>query len=129
MVRFYRYIIYKLYNWRRNKKDDIPIATVIFMLTITHSFYILTIYALSRIVFDYENYLVGNKYLNILFFFVFSLINYFIFYSDKKWDKYIDEFKDEGNIKSRRGWVFVLLYLFGGILMFFSILPLLFSES
>lgn len=128
MKKFYRYLIYKVYSWRIKKKDDTPIATVIFLLTITHSFQLLILYSLSRSLLQYPNYLHGlNKLYAILFFFVFAGLHYFLLYNKERWEGYLQEFGSESAIASKRGSFWVIAYLIGSVLLFFALMPVLFG--
>jgi hypothetical protein len=127
MKKFYRYLIYKLYSWRLAKKDDTPIATVIFLLTITHSFQLLILYSISRALIDYPNYLTNNKFIILIFFFVFSALNYFLLYNKTRWQEYIEEFKNETEAERKRGRILVTAYLLGSVLLFFILMPVLFG--
>lgn len=127
MKRFYDYIIYKLFSWRIRKKDDTPIATVIFLLTITHSFQLLILYSVTREVWNYPNYLPDNKVYILIFFFGFAGLHYFLFYNKERWERYIEDFKDESEVERKRGWIIVTAYLLGSVLLFFIIMPVLFG--
>lgn len=125
MKRFYRYLIYKLYSWRLAKKDDTPIATVIFLVTITHSFQLLILYSISRTILDYPNYLSNNKIIVLILFFVFSALNYFLLYNKICWQQYLEEFKTESEAERNRGNIIVTTYLLGSVLFFFILIPIL----
>jgi hypothetical protein len=54
-------------------------------------------------------------------------MHYFLIYNKKRWETYLEEFKDEDAAKSKKGHILVLLYLIGSIVLFFVLLPLLFG--
>ena len=125
---FYRYLIYKLYSWRINKKDDTPIATVIFLITITHIFQLLILYSVIGKVFPkvaiFDN--LPKIYVGI-FFVIFTIANYFVMYNKERWQRYIEEFKNETPERSKRGRILVLAYLVGSVILFFILMPILFG--
>lgn len=128
MSKFYRYLIYKLYNWRIKKKDITPVATVIILLAISHSFYILILYSIIHYCLNFRNLLVEirKEYLFIAFF-IFAAMHYFLFYNKKKWELYVDEFKNETVDQAKKGKILVLTYLMGSIVIFFILMPILYG--
>ena len=128
MKNFYRYLIYKLYSWRIDKKDDTPIATVIFLITITHIFQLLILYSIIGKVLPkaaiFDN--LPKLYVGI-FFVIFTIINYFALYNKERWQQYIEEFKNENEAERKRGRLLVTAYLIGSILLFFILMPILFG--
>lgn len=127
-MKSYRYLIYKLFSWGSKRKGDTPVANVILTLTVVHAMQLLTVYSISRSVWDYPNYLEDiNKLYIALFFFIFAGLHYLLLYDKKRWAGYIEEFKNESSSKRKRGTVLVLLYLVGSILLFFALMPILFG--
>ena len=127
MKKFYRYLIYKLYSWGLKRPGDTPIANVIFTLTFVHAVQLLSLYAIigqivpQVAIFDnLPKVYIGS------FFIVFSVIHYFIIYDKKRWENYLEEFKNEKPQESRQGKWLVLGYLIGSIVLFFILMPVLF---
>lgn len=128
-MKWYRYVIYKLYSWSLQKKSNTPIANVIFTMISTHCFQLLIFFSIYRKLFGGYNYLSGvKKYQIIIFFFVFSTLYYFLVYNKKRWQKYIEEFSHETPQQSKRGKILVLTYLIGSVLLFFLLLPIVFRK-
>jgi hypothetical protein len=124
----YRYLIYKLFSWGLKRKGDTPVANVILTLTVVHAMQLLTLYSISRSVWDYPNYLESiNKLYVAIIFFLFAGLHYLLLYNKKRWAGYIEEFKNESSQQRKKGTVLVLLYLVGSILLFFALMPILFS--
>ena len=77
---------------------------------------------------DYPNYLESiNKLYVAIIFFLFAGLHYLLLYNKKRWAGYIEEFKNESSQQRKKGTVLVLLYLVGSILLFFALMPILFS--
>ena len=128
MKKFYRYLIYKMYSWRISKKDDTPISTIIIILTFIHFTQILILYSITGKLFpQFAIFDKLNKIYIGLFFIFFLLFNYLIFYNKSHWQNYLVEFKNESTSESNRGWWLVRIYLIGSVLLFFILMPLLFS--
>jgi len=124
----YRYLIYKLFSWGLKRKGDTPVANVILTLTVVHAMQLLTLSSISRSVWDYPNYLESiNKLYVAIIFFLFAGLHYLLLYNKKRWAGYIEEFKNESSQQRKKGTVLVLLYLVGSILLFFALMPILFS--
>ena len=128
MKKFYRYLIYKMYSWRISKKDDTPISTIIIILTFIHFTQILILYSIIGKLFPQFAIFDNLKKIYIgLFFIFFLLFNYLIFYNKSHGQNYLVEFKNESTSESNRGWWLVRIYLIGSVLLFFILMPLLFS--
>ena len=128
MKKFYRYLIYKMYSWRISKKDDTPISTIIIILTFIHFTQILILYSITGKLFpQFAIFDKLNKIYIGLFFILFLIVNYFTYYNKSRWQNYLEEFKNETTSASNRGWWLVRIYLIGSILLFFILMPLLFS--
>jgi len=127
-MRFYRYLIYKLYSWGLNKKSDTPVANVVITLTFVHFVQLFTIYLVLLKFFPRINIFnnVGSVYVGI-FLIIIGVMHYFLIYNKKRWETYLEEFKGEDAAKSKKGHILVLLYLIGSIVLFFVLLPFLFG--
>lgn len=127
-MKFYRYLIYKLYSWGLKKKNDTPVTNVILTLTFVHYVQLLTIYTVLLKIFPTINYFdkVDRIYIGIAFI-VFYIIHYLLIYNKKRWELYLEEFGNEDNKKRKKGSILVLSYLIGSIVLFFLLLPILFG--
>lgn len=123
MPKFYQYIIYKLYTWRLDKNDDIPITTVILLLSLVHSFYLVMIYYIALDLLGLSMDLIKPKsFLMLAIILLFAGINYLVFYNKKAWDNYIERFKDESEEQRSRGSFAVIAYCVGSALLFFIVI-------
>lgn len=128
MKRFYRYLIYKLYSWGLKKQGDTPIANVIITLTFVHLVQLFTLYLIALHFFPSINIFSNIDKIYVgLFFIVFCVVNYFLIYNKRRWEAYMEEFKDESPKESLQGKILVLAYLIGSIAIFFILLPVLFG--
>jgi hypothetical protein len=128
MRRFYRYLIYKLYSWRIDKKDGTPIATTIIILTFVHYVQLFIIYLFLLKLFPEINIfsIVDKKYVG-LFLIIFGVIHYFLVYDKVRWGQYVEEFGSESGAEKRKGSIIVTAYLLGTVLLFFILMPVLFG--
>lgn len=120
----YRYLIYKIYSWTLNRNGDTPIGNTIFALAFTHfiQLYMLLLYidrffAPLRGITNIDKkaiYIVGP---------VLLVAFYFLIYNKKRWDGYVEEFKNEDERQRKRGNIIVISYLIGSVLLFFISLP------
>jgi hypothetical protein len=90
LPKFYRYLIYRFYTWRLNKKDDTPISTVVFAMTAVHCIHVLIILAILRKIFPAIGFPEINKVLLIGIFFLLSFLFYLLIYNKEKWLQYIE---------------------------------------
>lgn len=128
MIKFYRYLIYKLYSWGLKKKGDTPIANVIITLTFVHFVQLLTLdLIVLRFIPSINIFSTFNRVSLCLFLIVFCTINYFVIYNKKRWASYLEKYKNESDSERKRGNLLVLSYLIGSILIFFVLLPVLFG--
>jgi hypothetical protein len=128
MKKFYRYLIYKLFSWRIDKKDDTPIATVIFLITITHIFQLLILYSIIGKIFPKAAIFDSLPKIYVgIFFVIFTIVNYFVLYNKTRWQEYIEEFKSETAVEKKWGSILVTTYLLGSVFLFFILMPVLFG--
>ena len=127
-MKFYRYVIYKLFIWGLKKKSDTPIANVIITLTFVHFVQLFSFYLILLRIFPQINIFkkVDGIYIG-LGLIIIGLIHYFLIYNKTRWTKYFEEFKNENFTKSKRGSILVLAYLIGSIFLFFLLLPILYG--
>ena len=121
-MKFYRYLIYKMYNWGLKKKSDTPVANVVITLTFVHFVQLFTIYLILLKFFPQINIFnnVDGLYVGI-FLIIIGIIHYFLIYNKKRWELYMEEFNNEDITERKRGNRLVLFYLIGSIVLFFFI--------
>ena len=125
-MRFYKYLIYRLYTWRLQKKDDTPEATVIFLMSFVHLTQLGILYMLALKFVPALNNLYLNKLSKYLIVIGFGFLYYLLVYNKKRWLSYIEEFEKETSDQRRKGTILVRLFTFGSVILFFICLPLLF---
>ncbi|MCX6248022.1 MAG: hypothetical protein NTW10_09830 [Bacteroidetes bacterium] len=127
MLKFYPYIIYKVYTWGNKGSYATPVLNVLIALTFVHYVQLLILQMILARIFPSLRFLgkPDRLYLavGLILFFV---LHYFIFYNKNRWASYVERYKDETGKKKRVGSILVLSYLIGSILLFFLLLPVLF---
>lgn len=127
-MKFYKYLIYKLYSWALRRENDTPVFNVIITLTFVHFVQLFTIYmVLLKYMPEISIFNVEKKIYLYIFGVAFIVLNYFILYNKKRWETYLQEFKNESEKESRKGKIIVLGYLIGSILLFFITAIILFA--
>ena len=58
---------------------------------------------------------------------IYFAIFYFVVYDKKKWDSYIEEFRNESDSARKRGNIIVIAFLVGSILISLISIPVLFT--
>ena len=124
----YKYLIYKVYSWTVNKKNDTPIANTIFVLGIAHFFQMLTLFlVIDRLVVPLEWAWNLNKFYLLIGLIFYFILFYFLIYNKNRWKSFVEEFKNESEEQRKRGNILVISYLIGSFLLFFVSLPILFT--
>jgi hypothetical protein len=120
-LRFYKYIIYRLYSWRLKHKEDItPEVTVICTLVIVHFVQLLLIYHLII------TFLFRTKPLDLGRLEVYGIVAFLIgiysllFYRKAKWKGYLELFKDETKKERKKGTILLLLFFLGSFVLTFA---------
>ncbi len=120
MRRFYRYVIYRLYTSCLKGKDITPVATVIFIMSFVHFAQMLILYSLLYNFIPSCRYLLKyNKTNVIIFLIIFVGLYYLFFYNKKRWNRYIEEFKNESLEQRRKGTIWVGLFTVGSVVLLF----------
>ena len=126
-MRFYRYLIYRLYTWRLRAKDNAPIMTVVMTMCVVHYFQAIILYVvLTRFVIRTYWQIPVNEVYIYLISFGFIIIYYLLIYNKKRWEKYIEEFKDETPQQRKIGTIHLRLFTIGSVVLFFICMPLLY---
>jgi hypothetical protein len=125
MIRFYKYLIYRLYTWRLRKKDNTPFTTTELLMCSFHYFHLLTLNAFITYFFPkmQNNF---NKLQVVLIAAGIQLLYHLLVYNKEKWLKYVEEFQSETSEQRKRGTLFIWVYAIGSIVLFFMSVPLLF---
>lgn len=127
MLQFYRYLIYRLYSWRLEEKDDTPVATIVFMMSAIHFAQALIIgLVVVKLYPSFIPIFRQKKVFVVAIFFLISFFYYLLIYKKERWDQYIEEFKDESVEQRKRKGVWVWLFTWGSIFLFFILAILLF---
>ena len=129
-MRFYKYLIYRFYTWRLGKKDDTPVATIVFTMSLVHFFQLFILLVLLAwifppliIVFKQE------KVVIFLSFFIISLLYYILVYDKQKWLGYVEQYKDETPEERKRGTIYVLFFTVGSLILFFMLLAIIIIKT
>lgn len=127
-MKFYKYLIYKLYSWGLKRENDTPVFNVIITLTFVHFVQLFTVYmVLLKYMPEISIFNMGKKIYLYVFGVAFIVLNYFVLYNKKRWDSYLQEYKNESKNQSRKGKIVILSYLIGSILLFFITSIMLFT--
>lgn len=130
MLRFYRYVIYRLYIWRLKKNDKTPVTTVELILSLVHIFQLFTLYIVLVSFFpSIHRRLHIVDWQVLCFAFAFHFLYHLVIYNEKRWTQYCEEFKNEPENLRKKGTYLVNLFLVGSILLFFICLPLFLSNK
>jgi len=124
----YKYIIYKIYSWTANKKNDTPIGNTILTLGLIHLFQLATVLLfIDKIIIPLEWIYNINKVYLFIGALIYFILFYFLLYNKERWNSYIEEFSNESESERKRGNFLVIAFLVGSILLFFISLPVLFA--
>jgi hypothetical protein len=126
MLRLYRYLIYRLYSWRLQKKDITPVTSTEIMMCISHFFQLMTLYAILVYFFPKLDSSL-TKLQVVLIAFAFQFLYHFLVYNKKRWNRYNEEFRDETDLQRKRGTFYIACYIIGSPLLFFASLTILFG--
>ena len=119
MLKFYRYVIYRVYSFFK-KKDDTPIADVVFAMIVIHSFQIITVALFVCLKFGLKwNYIQKGNPIFYLIILAICLLYYLIVFYNGKWKGWIKEFRKESIEERRRNGIRVWLFCWGSIVLFF----------
>ena len=121
--------IYRFYNWRVEKKDSTPMATLVFVMTSVHYFQVMVLLTILGKFFPMiYNMYSFSKLSIILIAFGSCGIYYFLIRKMSLFtDTSYNEFKNETKEQRRRGSIYILLFTVGSVIAFFISLPLIFG--
>jgi hypothetical protein len=129
-MKFYRYIIYRLYSIGLRRQNDTPALNVILTLSFVHFTQLFTVYIILLKIFPQIS-IIGKlgkneKIFVGIFLLVFGLIHLIFLFNKERWNKYVEEFKNELPQEQRKGSIKVYSYLVGSIVLPFLVAVLLF---
>ena len=120
MPKFYRYIIYRVYTYRLDENDDMPVSTTIFSMSIVHLLQFFSIYGILTRFYPFLSFLyTAERIFQILFLIAIIYAYYLIVYNEHQWNSYIEEFKDESDKQRKWGSIFVYSFTVGSVFLFF----------
>ncbi|RBL91986.1 hypothetical protein [Chitinophaga flava] len=118
MKRFYRYIIYRLYEKALKKRSSVPVMDTITPLAGLH---MLMFFVLAELFYTFVMHatspLMEHMSLLIVFVIIDLWVHYKLFYDKNKWNNIMEEFKNESPEERRKGGWCVAGYLIGGSLL------------
>jgi len=120
-------MIYRMYAYWNNGRLAIPIANIIFTLSVVHTFQLYTIYAMLAKFFPSLNFIFSIGKIEIYTISIVTiLLNLLLLYNKKQWSMYLDEFKNETANHRKVGGVLIISYIFGSNIIFLCTLFLLY---
>jgi len=130
MVKFYIYLVYRLYDyWNNGNRLETPVGNIIIVLSLVHLVQLFTIFCLLLKYFNSLDFIFRIKPpIIILSILLFGILHYFIFYNKKKWESYNTEFQNESNKTRKIGSIIIITYIFGSFVLFFTLIPILFRK-
>ena len=127
MLKFYPYIIYKVYTWGKRGMNGTPVLNVLITLTFIHYMQLLAIQTILARIFPSLRFIGRPPKLYVAIGLIaFFVLHYFVFYNKKRWASYVEKYQNETGKKKRLGSFLVLLYLIGSIVLLFLLLPMLY---
>ena len=126
MPKFYRYLIYSM--TKHYSKNSDSLFKVIMMVSMVHGLQFLTLISILSFVFEISFPSIFDS--KIVFYpiaIIFLGLNFLVFYDKNKVKLYFDEFEQSETKYKKRLNFFVILYVFGSVILFFVHLPLLYG--
>jgi hypothetical protein len=119
-MRFYRYLIYRLYSSQLKIKDPNASLRVILILVIVHLCPLVAIDTiLSKVSKDVGKTLdLGDGAVAVFMATIISLA-YLTIYNKKRWNKYLEEFNNESQSERKRGTILIRIYIWSCLLSLF----------
>lgn len=124
MIRFYMYVIYRLYDFF-SKKDTTPIGDTVIVMSVIHFIQVCTLFLYIDILLDTDilpdlKMLFTPKTLSsyLVIFFIYILY-YFIVFHNGKWKEWAEQFKKETHEDRKKNGMKVWLFCWGSIILFF----------
>ncbi|WP_343745002.1 hypothetical protein [Chitinophaga sp.] len=126
MKRFYRYMIYRLYDKALKKPSSVPVMDTITPLAILH---MLMFFVVAGLFYTFVMHatlpLLGNIFFVIIFVILNLWVHYIVLYDKNKWNNIMEEFKNETQAERRKGGWCVVGYLVGGSLLCLALYTLI----
>ncbi|SDZ75411.1 hypothetical protein SAMN05192529_101242 [Arachidicoccus rhizosphaerae] len=119
-MKYYKYILYKLYKWALNKNrgSNTPITSVVTTMVTVHMIQLFAIYNFILAYFDVP--IIYNRTDLILYIIIFiaaDIVFHLTLCTQKKCKSYLEIFQKENKRQSKLGSLFVLLYIFGSFIL------------
>ena len=126
-MRFFKYVVYKLYFWNKRWKDETHVLNVLLMLYLMHVCQLATILISVTYFFQLPVDYLENQALVIGFQFFFFGIIYLVYKHNRNWDNYLIEFKEKTRKGKLLGTIAVLIYIVFSLLSFVLAIFILYS--
>jgi hypothetical protein len=111
-MRFYRYLIYRLYSSQLRINDPTPGFRVTLMLIVIHLCPLMAIITiLSQISKDVSEALELSKPAIVVFILTAIFTGYIAIYNKKRWKKYLEEFNSETQPERKKGTILIRIYI------------------
>lgn len=117
-MRFFKYVVYKLYAWNKRWKDETHVLNVLLMLHLIHGSQLATILISVTYFFQLPVDYLENQALVIGFQFFFFGIIYLVYKHNRNWDNYLIEFKEKTRKGKLLGTIAVLTYVIFSLFSF-----------
>jgi hypothetical protein len=119
-MRFYRYLIYRLYSSQLKIKDPNASLRVILILVIVHLCPLLAIVTiLGRVSKDVKKLFEFSDGAMAVFMATAIALAYITIYNKKRWKKYLEEFNNESQSERKRGTILIRIYIWSCLLSLF----------
>lgn len=127
MWKSYKYLFYKLFKLfiRINGKDDVPEYTTMFAVATLLFCNLFAILNAINVFFPFWSYSTISRGRFLIYLLPYTLIFYFAFIFNKKYERIIEEFKKENEEQRRRGRKKVILYIAASLIIIILSLSLI----
>ena len=127
MIRYYKYVFYKLYTFAKKLAlDDTPQWTAMISMSILTFSNILTVLSIAGLIFELSYYQpLDTLTKKVLFMLVYLVLHYFIFIHNEKYKSIEKQFSDETKEEKKRGTIYTLFYIILTFGLFFLTMYLL----
>jgi hypothetical protein len=118
MIRFYKYVVYRLYDFF-GRKDSTPIVDTVLVLFMVHGFQLVTLWVFFGLIFDLTANYFPRSFLFYLSCLLISVVYYFLVFYNGKYKNWFKEFKKETDEQRKKNGIKVWLFCWGSIILFF----------
>jgi hypothetical protein len=124
MLRFYKYMIYRLYTWRLRSKDGTPVTTTELLMLLLHLVQLATIWDLINVIFPNINSNIATTP-GLVIAVGLQVAYHFLIYNKERWHNYIDMFENESASQRKKGTALIIVYTAASYLLFILSLVLM----